>query len=263
MQIDAHGNTGVGWLPDGRLVSSDYDGHVATMNADGTNRNVAFERRFPISGISVCPDGVHTLFAMANKESNGLSIWSLNLQDGAAAPITKGKSDQAPVCSPDSKWFVYEALQTGKKILMRAPIGGGESKQVTDKFVEIATISPDGRQLAILTVEGTGAASKGIIQIIPSEGGAPVKTLPLPTNIAGLFSFSPDGQSLYYPILQRGIGNLVKQSLADGTVTPMTNFKDLSVYGFDFNWPQKKLATARGRSVTDVVLITQHAAPKE
>lgn len=265
LQIDSHGNTGVGWLPDGRLVSSDYDGHISTVNADGSNRTVVFERRFPINGISVCPDGVHALFPMPNKETNGLSIWNLNLQDGRATAITKGKGDQTPVCSPDSKWFVYEALQNGKKILMRMPLEGGDAKQVTDKFVEIATISPDGRQLAILTIEGTGLGAniKGIIEIIPADGGAPIKTLPLSVNIAGLFAYSPDGQSLYFPVLQHGVGNIVKQSIADGSVTPVTNFNDLSVYGYQFDWNRKKLAAARGRSLTDVVLLTQQQEPKE
>ncbi len=262
-QIDSHGNTGVGWLPDGRLVSSDYDGHIATMNADGTNRSVVFERRFPISSVSACSDGIHVLFPMANRETNGLNVWSLNLQDGRATPLTKGKADQSPVCAPDATWFIYEALQAGKKVVMRMPIGGGEPKQVADRLVELAAISPDGKQVATLAVEGTGANSKGVIQIIPSEGGAPLKTLPLPVNIAGMFHYSEDGQYLYYPLQERGIGNLVRQSISDGTVTPVTNFSDLTIYGYDFDWSRKKLAAARGRSLTDVVLITEHKTPTE
>ncbi len=262
-QIDSHGNTGVGWLPDGRLASSDYDGHISVMNADGSNRNVVFERRFPINGVSVCPDGVHALFPMANKDTNGLNIWSLNLQDGRAGPLTKGKADQMPVCSPDSKWFVYESLEGGKKVLMRMPVAGGAATQLSDRFVEIATISPDASQLATLTVEGTGANTKGIIQIIPANGGPAIKTLPVPVNIAGNFQYSADGQSLYFPIQQRGVGNLVKQNIADGSLTPVTNFNELLIYGYQFNGAGGKLAAARGRSLTDVVLLTQQQTSKE
>jgi len=43
-------------------------------------------------------------------------------------------------------------------------------------------------------------------------------------------------------------------------VTPVTEFKDLSIFGYSFDWNRKKLAVARGRSLTDVVLITQQTA---
>ena len=37
----------------------------------------------------------------------------------------------------------------------------------------------------------------------------------------------------------------------------MTNFNDLTIYGYDYDWKNKRLAIARGRSNTDVVLLTQ------
>ena len=260
--VDSRGDTGAGWLPDGRLVTSDEDGHISIMNPDGSDRNVIFQRRFPINGISVCPDGNRALFMLPNRETKGISVWSLNLQDGRAAALTKGKVDQSPVCSPDSKWFVYEALEGGRKTLMRMPFDGGEAKQVVDKLVQVASISPDGKQLAIFTVEGTGPVAnlKGVIQLIPAEGGAPLKTLPVSSNITGGFQYSADGQFLYYPVNQHGVGNIVKQSIADASVTPLTDFKDLNIYGYRFDWGRKKLAVARGRSLTDVVLVTQQAA---
>jgi len=145
---------------------------------------------------------------------------------------------------------------------MRMPFDGGEAKQVVDKLVQVASISPDGKQLAIFTVEGTGPVAnlKGVIQLIPAEGGAPLKTLPVSSNITGGFQYSADGQFLYYPVNQHGVGNIVKQSIADGSVTPLTDFKDLNIYGYRFDWGRKKLAVARGRSLTDVVLVTQQAA---
>ena len=260
--VDTRGDTDAGWTPDGRLVTSDYDGHIAIMNADGSERNVLFQRRFPIPGLSVCPDGSRALFTLPNRETKGLSIWSLNLQDGRATPLTKGKADQAPVCAPDSKWFIYEALENGKRVLMRMSFDGGQAKQVVDKLVELATISPDGQQLAILTVEGTGPVAnlKGVIQIIPAAGGAPLKTLALNNGISGMFRYSADGQFLYYPVTQHGVGNILKQSIADGSTTALTDFKDLNVYGYSFDWVRRKLAVARGRSLTDVVLLTQQAA---
>ncbi len=38
--VDTHGDIGVGWLKNGRLLALDYDGHISSMNADGSDRNV-------------------------------------------------------------------------------------------------------------------------------------------------------------------------------------------------------------------------------
>ena len=40
----------------------------------------------------------------------------------------------------------------------------------------------------------------------------------------------------------------------------MTDFKELTVYGYSYNWPANKLAITRGKVNSDVVAITQQAA---
>ena len=150
-EVDNHGDINVGWLPDGRLLTMDYDSHIAVMNADGSNRNVIYKERLPMGGLSVCPDGAHALFFMANRQTKAINIWRLDVQSGSATVLTNGKVDQNAVCSPDSKYFLYTSLQKGKQVLMEMPLAGGEPKQLSDKFVNSAAISPDGKQIAALT----------------------------------------------------------------------------------------------------------------
>ncbi len=59
--IDTRSEVNVGWLKDGRLLLSDFQGHVATLNADGSSRNVIFESTSPIVAMSVCPVGKSVL----------------------------------------------------------------------------------------------------------------------------------------------------------------------------------------------------------
>ena len=40
----------------------------------------------------------------------------------------------------------------------------------------------------------------------------------------------------------------------------MTDFKDLDIHGYAYDWPNKKLAITRGKSNSDVVLIKQQQA---
>ncbi len=259
-EIDNHEDIGVGWLPDGRLVAMDYQGHIATMNADGSNRSVVFQERLPMSGLSVCPNGSYALFSMINKDTKGINIWRLDLQSDSATVLTKGKQDQNPFCTPDSKSFLYTSMDTGKRLLMQMPITGGDAKQLTDRVAEFGVFSPDGRQIAFLTEEATGINVKVEIAILPAQGGLPVKTFPTAFGISNYFQFSPDGQSLYYPVTAKGVSNMALQPIGAKTVTPVTNFNDLIIYSYDYDWKNKRLAAARGRNNTDVAMLTQQQA---
>jgi Tol biopolymer transport system component/predicted Ser/Thr protein kinase len=256
-QIDNRGNVGVGWLPDGRLVSMEYDGHISIMNADGSNRSIIFQQHLPLSGLSVCPDGASALFSMPNGETKGINIWRLDLQSGSATAVTRGTVDQSASCSPDSKSFVYTSFEKGRKLLMEMPINGGQARRIIDKVTDVGVFSPDGQQIAALTTEGSGVNFKAMIDIIPAQGGLPVKTFPPVLAISNIFQYSADGQSLYYPVTAKGVSNIIMQPIGTRTATPMTNFTELQIMGYDYDWKNKRLALARGRTNTDVVLLTQ------
>jgi hypothetical protein len=137
------------------------------------------------------------------------------------------------------------------------PIGGGTAKQLSDRVTEFGAFSPDGQQVAMLTFQGSGVNFKAAIDIIPAQGGLPVKSFPPAQAMSNLFQYSGDGQALYYPITQKGVSNIVTQAIGGRVITPMTNFNDLTIYDYDYDWKNKKLAVARGHSNTDVVLLTQ------
>lgn len=256
-EVDNHGEINVGWLPDGRLITLDYDGHISIMNGDGSSRNVIYQQNLPMQGLTVCPDGAHAFFYMPNQSTKAINIFRLGIQSGTATALTNGKVEQNPVCSPDGKFVLYSKLENGRQVLMEIPVGGGEAKQLTDKLVNFGAVSPDGKQIAALALEGQGANTKPMIEILPSEGGLPVKSLPPSRFISGLFQYSADGQSLYYPITEKGVSNILMQPIAGGPPSLVTNFDDLFLYGYDYDWKNKKLVVARGRTNSDVVLITQ------
>ncbi len=258
--VDTHGDVSVRWLTATRLLVLDLDGHISTINADGSNRSVTFQSDLPIFGMETCPDGQHALFVKPTKQTRALNLYRLDVDGGRTAQLTKGKLDQSPVCSPDSKYFLYTSLVNGKKLLMRMPLEGGEPRQMWDDFVESAAISPDGQQIALLTVQGNGVQTRLVIKVIPANGGAPMKTFEANQQISGTMQYSEDGGAVYYPINQKGVTNLVRQSLDGGPPGPVTSFKDLVTYGYAYNWPDNKLAIIRGRVNSDVVVLTQQAA---
>jgi Tol biopolymer transport system component len=155
---------------------------------------------------------------------------------------------------------VYTTLVKGKPLLMRKAWAGGEPKQLSDDFADSADISPDGKYIAMVSVVGSGVQTKVVIKIIPAEGGAPIKVLDTNPLISGPIQYWEDGKAVVYPITEKGVSNLVKQSLDGGSPTQVTAFNDLISYGFAYNWPADKLAIARGKLNSDVVVITQQTA---
>ena len=256
--IESRGDRSVGWTSDGRLVVIDNDGHLDTMNADGSRRTVVFSERLPMFGLSVCQDGRHVLFSMPNKQTKALNVFLLDLESGGGPrPVTSGKLDQAAFCSPDSKFFLYTSLEKGKQRLMRIPLEGGDAKQIYDGFATFASIAPDGRTVAAGAVEGAGAAARLVMKIIDVDGGPPVKSFEPSRGLSGGIRFSPDGRSIYYPANQHGVSNIVRQSLDGGDAVPVTFFNDLLIYDYSYDWKNQKLAVARGRFSADVVLIKE------
>jgi Tol biopolymer transport system component len=214
----------------------------------------------PVGGLSVCPNGEQALFYGFNKETKAVNIYRLNVADQRTTQVTKGKIDQSPACSPDSKYFVYRTVGNGKSPIMRVPLEGGEAVQVAEGFS--AAVSPDGQQVAVLTPQGQGTQVREVIQVIPVSGGAPVKSLDAYPAVSGDMQYSADGRALYYPVTEKGVSNLVKQSLDGGRPMPVTNFTELVSYGFSYNWANNTLAITRGQTNRDVVVITQQAATK-
>ncbi len=125
------------------------------------------QQNLPMQGLTVCPDGAHAFFNMPNRDTRALNIFRLDLQSGSATAVTNGKIDQNPVCSPDSKFVIYSKLEQGKQLLMEIPVTGGQARQLSDKIVDFGAISPDGKQIAALAVEGQGVNAKPMIEIFP------------------------------------------------------------------------------------------------
>jgi len=255
--IETRGDVNVGWLKDGRLLLTDYEGHLSAIDPDGSNRNMLFETTLPIIGLSVCRDTDWGLFAMPNEQTKSINIFRLKVGGGKPTPLTKGKFDQNVSCSPDGKFFVYTSLIDGKQLLMRMSMEGGEPKQLSDDFIFGTAVSPDGQQVAVMSVEGQGVMTKGMIKVLPANGGAPSKSIPVEQFVSGTLRFSADGKAIYYPVTEKGVSNLVKQPLDGGVPAHVTDFKELTVYGYAFDWQNNKLAITRGKLDSDVVVITQ------
>ena len=262
-QITFGTGTGVGdlsWTPAGKIVHLSNAGGDENLwitgNDAGSPKQLTANARVNINP-SVSPDGRSVAFT--SDRTSLPHIWKMSIDGGNAQQLTNGAGETAPFWSPDGHWIYYTSVVpfSGTTNIWKIPDEGGTAVQVTDKSFVGSAVSPDGKLIASIFHESEGSPEK--IGILPAQGGAPVKLLPLPPLIVGaypLFQWSRDGKSLIYVENRKGISNLWSQPIDGGPPRQLTNFQSdlISSFAWSPDWTQ--LAVARGTSTSDAILIS-------
>jgi Tol biopolymer transport system component len=252
--------TGIGryyslsWTPDGRLLyASNSSGNLDLYisDADGNNQKQLTVNAGSNFGPIASPDGRYIIF-LSNRAGAGYNLWRMDADGSNLKQLTRSSHDSGPQITPDGRWIVYASWLVGKPTVWKIPIDGGEPVQLTDKYSRIPVISPDGKQFAC-SYWDEQYDSKFVIAIIPIEGGAPVKTLDLPTPMV---RWASDGRALTYIDTQGSASNIWSQPVAGGPPRQLTDWKSDRIFNFAWSRDGKQLALARGVVTNDVVLIS-------
>ena len=262
-QITFGMGTGVGdlsWTPARKIVhlsnASGEDNLWITGNDAGSPKQLTANVRININP-SVSPDGRSVAFT--SDRTSLPHIWKMSIDGSNAQQLTNGAGETAPSWSPDGHWIYYTSVVPfgGTTNIWRIPGEGGTAVQVTDKFSVGSVVSPDGRLIASIFRESEGSPEK--IGILPAQGGAPVKLLPLPPLMVGaypLFQWSRDGKSLIYVENRKGVSNLWSRPLDGSPPKQLTSFQSDLISSFAWSPDGTQLAVARGTSTSDAILIS-------
>jgi eukaryotic-like serine/threonine-protein kinase len=246
------------WTPDGKLVSEPHSSgfELDEYNADGSGKATLLEDQWPGASPSVCGDAQHVIF-MSLRAGRSTNVWSIDGHGGNLTQVTHGTLDQAPVCSPDGKWLVYNSAEGGASTAWRVEIDGSSPQKLTDSNSFNPTISPDGKWIALIEGEGSGVNFQSKLAIIPATGGAAAHKFDIANTQYGKLRFTPDGQGVAYPAMDdHGVANLWVQSLSGGAAKQVTDFKSDRIFDYAWSRDGKQLAVSRGRTSRDVVLLT-------
>src|SRR5262245_23220372 len=252
------GQLGLSWTPDGKIVytstaSGNWD--LWIVDADGSHKQQLTagpgQNIFP----SVSPAGRYVVFC--SDRAGAEDIWRMDINGANLKQLTNSGFAARPYCSPDGRWVVYRNGSSGHVTVWKVSIDGGEPAQMTgdDKPASTPVISPDGKLLSYL---GLNKQNQPVLNIIPFEGEAIVKTIGIPTNITlnSNHVWTLDGRAVIYKKNIGDVWNLWKQPLDGRAPTQLTDFKSDGISWFDLSRDGEQFALSRSVLVGEVVLIS-------
>lgn len=246
------GVSGLSWTPDGKLAyDSDLTGKQSLweVNTDGSDQKKLLETGEDGSGAGISPDGRY--FVFFSFRSQMPQIWRTDLDGGNPKQLTDESGIRTCSMSPDGRWVIYTPLEGGIK---KVSIDGGSAvKLCDDPAADYPELSPDGKLLAYSYLDNQTKRPK--FNIIPSDGGSPIKTLDMPVTAFFSFGWSPDSRALIYINTLGGVSNLWRQNLDGGATKQITSFTTDLIYNFSYSRDGKQIALARGSTIRDAVMI--------
>jgi len=241
------------------------------MTADGEKKATLIgEPVGEIQGVGTCPDGSILVNWFDRPGIQGSTIWRINSDGSSLRQLTHGTNDSSPTCAPDGNWVYYlDSLLT----VLRVPINGGEpetvaSTQVSNLLERLGGIalSRDGRHLAVLSFVQNSTTQRSIdkAMIVDLNPGAGTGQRLLNVDqrvgsalFTGGATFTPDGNSIAYAIVDQGVWNLWLQPLDGSPGHLITDVPAAQINDFRWSPDGRTLAVAREFRTSDVVLFRQ------
>ena len=252
------GKAGLSWTPTASLVYTSFvsgDWVLLASDADGNNmRQLTYATGGDQDPI-VTRDGRTLIFASNRK--GGRSIWAMNTDGGNLRQLTNGYLDWLPYPSPDNQSVFYASLNRGVRTIWRVGIDGRGATQVSDIPCDKPAVSPNGSTVACYSPAPAVKSMPGVV-LLPQAGGPPTKVLQIPATFetgSSVMRWTPDGRAIAYIDTREGVSNIWSLPIDGGPAHKLTDFASERMYKFDFTADGLRIASARGTSMSDVVLL--------
>jgi len=180
----------------GRSLLAGQSSQLIVIKSDGSDRHVLLESDEVLEAPNWTPDGSALIF------NAGGELWRIAVGGGTPSRIETGTLrdiNNDHVLSPDGR-TIYFSENNGH--LYAVPIGGGEPRKISNDHPAphhyyLHGISPDGRTLAYVAVEGPTGNKRINIFTIPAAGGADTRLTDVSYPNDGP-EYSPDGTWIYF-----------------------------------------------------------------
>ena len=241
------------WTPDGRLVHTAFGNgrEVWIREADGSGAKPLVADKGLATHVSVCGDSA---VVFTSDRGGAPHVWHARL-DGSdlrqLVDLPRGESQTA--CSEDGQLVVFVPFE-GRRLQKIGP-NGPEPLDEARYVSSWPAISPDGRWIAYSRLDSSLGTAH--LAVIPATGtAAPLRfDFALGARRPRPLAWRPDSRAITYAVSSRGVDNLWMQPIAGGAPTQLATFASGQLY--EHAWSADgRLATARGSTGTDVVLLS-------
>ena len=265
-ELNQEGYYGLAHAPDRRIVFSSLEGGQSDlwiMNADGTARRRLTSDTFFDGHPAVSPDGRYVVFR-SNRPAGDtkVGLWRMDIDGGNVLQLATRAEYRLDI-SPDGRWVLYDFWSaTDKQMsLWKVSIDGGEPVRVTDNS-SVPSYSPDGQWIGCYVLDRDAKPPKWRYAVLPASGESPVRLFDFTGFQFQFVQWTPDSRYLSHIGSPPDPSNIWLQPVEGGPPRQLTNFKSDYIYRHDWSNDGKWLTLARGRVVTDVVLMRETASDK-
>jgi len=243
------------WTPDGAILFTAVGEHsdIWIVSAEGTGNKQLTADAYTEELGCVSPDGRYVIFS--SNRSGNFNLWRMELNGNNPKQLTEGTAiDSQPTCSSDGQWVLFRSLRQGKPTIWKVPMAGGKPEQLTDKSSSWASVSPDGKLIALRFFDEEVKANK--IAVLPFAGGEPIKVLDISFNFRDVgLGWTSDSRSIIFADARDNADNIWSQPLDGGPAKQLTNFKSGLIFAFEMSRDGKQIALSRGSQLDDVILL--------
>lgn len=253
---------GVRWTPDGKIIyQSAISGNldIWMSDANGSNKKQLTSDANYDFGPCITFDGKKVAF-VSNRSENNWNLWTMNLDGSNQKQILKTGSQWDISCSKIENSIYFFGVSEEKQGVWKISLDSGELKFIIGNQTFKVDISPDEKYLAYSFWD---EEKKQLAQEIYTIATGERRRFELPISAVGegqnepSVKWTPDGQNFSFINAEKGVSNIWTQPLKGGKPTKVTDFKEYSIYSYDWSADGKKIILARGKANNDVVLMTK------
>jgi Tol biopolymer transport system component len=202
--------------------------------------------------LTSCGPQPYIVFRSAGRSGKlSFNLWRMSASGLDLKQLTFGAAESDPRCSLDGQWIYYLDF-ADKQSLRRVSINGGSPETVLATANGASDISPDGKTIVGLEVR---EMDHRLVLNFYSIDDKKVTYRDIDPRASAPLRFAPDGNSVVYGVLEKGVGNLWRQPLDGSAPRQLTHFTSEGIERFRFSKDGSKIAIERGHNESDAVLL--------
>jgi WD40 repeat protein len=241
----------VAWASGGSLIVNVPEGgheELWRVSLDST-KQLLTDGPYRYNYLTGSPDG-HSL-AFSTNSAGGYGIWTMDndthdIREIAHAPLEV----QSPTFTPDG-WILFGRQADGRYQIWRVRKTGEDASPLMDMAARSPSVSPSGRYLVCrLLDERSEKWRVAVIDLHTLKVIGQYAKVPSGSRV----KWAPDETALTYVREVNGVSNVWKASIANGSEAPLTKFKELKIFSFDWSPDGQNLGMVRGIDASDVIL---------